>query len=237
MKKIGVMSGFLTTVLLIGGSSISGDTALGSNEIIPDEQIKRQTETISENGYGVSANHPLAVDTGMAVLEYGGNAVDAAVAMSYVLGVVEPQGSGIGGGGEMLIYNEQDDKRLVHRYREVAPYSEETKVDNFGIPGFVQGMEDIVELEGSLSHEELLETAIAYAESGIEMNEDLAQRLAGAAHRIDKEAASAFFEDGVPLKEGDLLVQTELADTLKTIQEEGQMDFTAGTSQKKLRKT
>lgn len=220
MKRIGVMSGLVTAVWLLGGSTISGETALGFN--------KKETETLSENGYGVSANHPLAVDTGMAVLEYGGNAVDAAVAISYVLGVVEPQGSGIGGGGEMIIYNEQDDKRLVHRYREMAPYSEETKVDDFGIPGFVQGMEDIIELEGSLSHGDLLETAIAYAESGIRLNEDLAERLAGAAYRIDKEAASAFFDDGVPLKEGDLLVQTELAETLKTIRDEGADGFYRG---------
>src|SRR5690625_7648828 len=57
----------------------------------------------TEAGYGVSASHPLAVEAGMEVLENGGNAADAAVAVSYMLSVVEPYGSGIGGGGVALI--------------------------------------------------------------------------------------------------------------------------------------
>ena len=78
-------------------------------------------------GYGVSSSNPLAVKVGMEVLENGGNAVDAAVAISYTLGVVEPYGSGIGGGGAMLVYSPENDEFKFFNYRETAPITSQTQ--------------------------------------------------------------------------------------------------------------
>lgn len=98
-----------------------------------------QSETInSSEGYGVSASHPLAVEAGNKVLEEGGNAADAAVVVSYVLGVVEPYGSGIGGGGEMLVYPHDAEEPTVYEYRETAPESG-VEPETFAIPGLVRG--------------------------------------------------------------------------------------------------
>ncbi|RDY70496.1 gamma-glutamyltransferase, partial [Halobacillus trueperi] len=70
--------------------------------------------------YGVSAVHPLAVEAGMKVLNEGGNAAEAAIAVSFVLNVVEPYGSGIGGGGQMIVH-EPDEGAITYDYREAAP--------------------------------------------------------------------------------------------------------------------
>ncbi|WP_054705433.1 gamma-glutamyltransferase [Bacillus sp. JCM 19041] len=112
-----------------------------------DEPMNEHTEERVGNHekhgeYGVSASHPLATQVGLDVLEKGGNAVDAAVAISYALSVVEPYGSGLGGGGEMLIY-EDGKTPFVQQYRETAPDSFETRQSLTGVPGFAKGMEDI----------------------------------------------------------------------------------------------
>src|SRR5690625_5670320 len=90
---------------------------------VTDYGVKETEYIDTAQGYGVSASHPLAVKAGMEVLEEGGNAADAAVVVSYVLGVVEPYGSGVGGGGEMLVYQKDDEQPTVYEYREVAPHS------------------------------------------------------------------------------------------------------------------
>ncbi|MFA9560415.1 gamma-glutamyltransferase [Evansella sp. AB-rgal1] len=91
-----------------------------------EEQVRREAlpPLQSENAYAVSAAHEDAVDIGMWVMEQGGNAIDAAIAVSFMLGVVEPYGSGIGGGGSMLIYDpnlDSENKVQYVDYRETAP--------------------------------------------------------------------------------------------------------------------
>src|SRR5690625_7366107 len=88
-----------------------------------DYGIEESEAIDTAEGYGVSASHPLAVKAGMDVLENGGNAADAAVVVSYVLGVFEPFGSGIGGGGEMLIFPKESRQPTVYEYREEAQHS------------------------------------------------------------------------------------------------------------------
>ncbi|SDZ46418.1 gamma-glutamyltranspeptidase / glutathione hydrolase [Evansella caseinilytica] len=98
-------------------------------EISPDreEQEAQRMELpplVSERAYAVSAAHPAAVQAGMDVMARGGNAVDAAIAVSFMLGVVEPYGSGIGGGGSMLIYDPTvaaEERIRYVDYRETAP--------------------------------------------------------------------------------------------------------------------
>ena len=71
---------------------------------LSDGAAAEQADRAALDEYGVTASQPLAVDVGMGVLAAGGNAVDAAIAVSYALGVAEPFGSGVGGGGAMLVH-------------------------------------------------------------------------------------------------------------------------------------
>src|SRR5699024_7153976 len=185
-------------------------------------------------GYGVSASHPLAAKAGMDVLENGGNAADAAVAVSYVLGVVEPFGSGIGGGGEMLVYSEDDEEPTAYQYREVAPQSG-AQPETFAIPGFVKGMETVNQKEGSMDMKDLIAPAIKLAEEGFQADKHLVNRLKKGSHRMPVEEMPDFFpEGGGVLEVNETLQQPELAESLKLIQEEGAAAFYSGTIAKQI---
>jgi gamma-glutamyltranspeptidase / glutathione hydrolase len=170
--------------------------------------------------YGVTAGHPEAVEVGMAVLEAGGNAVDAAIAVSYALGVVEPYGSGVGGGGVMLVHVPGEDP-ISYDYREVAPESGELPASEIGVPGFVAGMEHIHAEHGALELPELIEPAIRLAEDGIEVNQYLHDRLAAAAHRLPIHELPQLFPGGAAIAPGEALVQPDYAEALAAIQAEG----------------
>src|SRR5699024_12303598 len=82
----------------------------------PDDGVENSEAIKTAAGYGVSASHPLAVEAGMEVLENGGNAADAAVAVSYMLSIVEPHASGIGGGVVGLVDDASHDARFVYLF-------------------------------------------------------------------------------------------------------------------------
>ena len=129
------------------------------------------TDMISDESYGVSASNPLVVEEGMKIIRNGGNAVDAAIAISYMLGVVEPYASGVGGGGGMLISFKDGQKKFID-YRETAPSFTNGQSSSSAVPGFVAGMDLIHQKYGSLSIEELLNPAIQYAEKGFKVDGD-----------------------------------------------------------------
>ena len=219
-----IISVFLAVIL--GLSLVFYDDIQSMFTVSVNKALKRN----GLEGYGVSSSNPLAVKVGMEVLENGGNAADAAVAISYVLGVVEPYGSGIGGGGAMLIYSPKDDKFDFVNYRETAPISSETQVSGIGVPGFVKGMEDVNKTYGTKSMSELLQPAINYAENGFEMDTNLYNRLNVFKGYSDMNSLTTFYdENGEPKSEGTNIVQTELAQTLKTIQKDGAEAFYNGT--------
>lgn len=170
---------------------------------------------------GVSASHPLAVEVGMEVLATGGNAVDAAVAVAYTLGVVEPFGSGIGGGGALLLVEADGSAPRAYDYREVAPLSGEPPASDIGVPGFVAGMDHVHDEHGSVDLEDLIEFAARYAEDGIEVDPYLTERLEGAAFRMPIHLLPRFYPDGVAVQPGTILRQPEYAEALRLIQSEG----------------
>jgi gamma-glutamyltranspeptidase / glutathione hydrolase len=191
----------------------------------PIQLQRRQDRTASERQevlgtVGVSASHPAAVDVGMAVLESGGNAVDAAIAVAYALGVAEPFGSGIGGGGAMLILPPGEDPRS-YDYRETAPVSGELPPSDIGVPGFVAGMAHIHDEHGSIDLAGLIEYAARLAEDGVVVDDYLHERLEGAAHRMPIHLLPRLFPDGLPIAPGETLRQPEYAEALRLIQEEG----------------
>jgi gamma-glutamyltranspeptidase / glutathione hydrolase len=192
------------------------------------ENVQAQQVEETKANYGVSASHPLAVKVGMNILKKGGNAVDAAVAVSYALGVVEPYGSGIGGGGEMLVYPNDDRKPLVYQYREIAPLSGHIPENQMGIPGFVKGMEAVSQELGTMTMEELISPSIKLAEEGIKADPYLTERLEAAAYRMPIAKLPHFYPNGEAVQPGEMVVQTELADTLKLIQSKGSSAFYYG---------
>ncbi|SDD79272.1 gamma-glutamyltranspeptidase / glutathione hydrolase [Paenibacillus sp. UNCCL117] len=181
----------------------------------------------TSRGYAVSSAHPLATRVGMEVLEAGGNAVDAAVAVSYALGVVEFYASGIGGGGVMLICPPDSRPPVVCDYRETAPMSGHISPEETGVPGFVRGMEQISASYGTKPLAELIAPAIRLAEEGFIAGEALERQVRQAVH-LNAERFPGLFPGGEPIRSGTLFRQPELAATMRSIQQSGSRWFYEG---------
>ena len=197
------------------------------------------------NGMVVSSQR-LASEVGVAVLEDGGNAVDAAVAVGYALAVVDPCCGNIGGGGFATI-RLADGTTTFFNFRETAPAA--ARPDMFldaagepvkdlstvgwkavGVPGTVLGLEAMLETYGTMSREALLAPAIRLAREGFVLSEGDAANLAGSAEALagQPNVTAIFFRDGAPLKAGERLVQDDLATTLQTISDGGPGAFYGG---------
>ncbi|MEH7554297.1 gamma-glutamyltransferase [Priestia megaterium] len=232
MKRKWMYSLIFLAVLLVGGYAIVQQfNSETDNKLYKKINKFESSKEInhSSGGYGVSSSNPIAVEVGMDVLEEGGNAVDAAVAVSYALGVVEPYGSGIGGGGGMLILpGDQSDKPTFFDYRETSPTSSEDSEEGIGVPGFVKGMETVHEKYGSKKMDELIEPAIKLADDGFPVGQQLAERLKGAQYRLSEDEIPNFFPGNQPIEEGEKLEQPELGETLELIKEKGSDVFYNG---------
>ncbi|WP_173918613.1 gamma-glutamyltransferase family protein [Halobacillus sp. Marseille-Q1614] len=190
----------------------------------PDYGLEQEGAIETANGYGVSASHPLAVKAGMEVLEKGGTAADAAVTVSYVLGVVEPYGSGIGGGGETLIYPAGGEP-TTYVYNENAPLSGNLPPDYVGLPGFVKGMETINQEHGNMEMSELIQPAIDIAEKGFQVDNSLHNRLKAAQYRMPIGELPHLYPGGTAVNPGVEIKQTQLAKTMKEIRDGGAASF------------
>ncbi len=196
------------------------------------------------NGMVVSA-HPLASEVGTDILKKGGNAVDAAVAVQFALSVVLPIAGNIGGGG-FLVYRSADGTYDALDYREKAPgkASETMYLDKdgnpitdlslfgqlaAGVPGTVDGMAKAHEKYGKLSWEELIQPAIDLAENGFPVTEAQAEEFRFSYKNFEKwNPEGTAFTVRKEWKTRDLLVQKELAETLKLIQKQGRKGFYEG---------
>ena len=195
----------------------------------------------------VSSAHPRATEAGLEILRQGGNVVDAAVAVSFAVGVVEPDASGIGGYGQMLVHLEGMEApaaiEFLTRVPQAATLQNGALTDDAGtiprhgprvvnVPGTVAGMETAWTQYGSgeVSWAELLAPAIALAEEGVVLREVLPTTLRRRAEELRQyEATRAlFFEDGRPLQPGDTLRNPDLAWTLRRIAENGADAFYEG---------
>ena len=201
----------------------------------------------------IATAHPLATQAGMEVLEKGGNAFDAAVAISAALAVVEPYSSGLGGGGFWLLHRVADNKEIMIDGRETAPGRAtrnmylDKKGDRVpglslngplaaGIPGMPAAIVHINEEYGKLPLSENLAPAIQYATKGFPVSERY-RKLAGYRKEIlnaSPEAAKIFlYKNDVP-PTGHMIVQKDLAETLKRIANEGNAGFYQGKTAKQL---
>jgi len=211
---------------------VSQNTDTSSNENNNLEEETGDLEAMDRpEVYGVSSIHPLAAEVGMDVIENGGNAIDAAVAVSFMLNVVEPYGSGIGGGGLMLVHDRQDGA-ITYDYRESAPINGNVD-DEFAVPGLVKGMEKVYQEKGSgnISWHDLLEPAVTIARDGFEVGQVLQEQIASSTRYVrfdDQTIRNLFYPNEQPIAINDTLIQEELADTLALIQEHGAAGFYEG---------
>ena len=189
----------------------------------------------------VTTSEPAAAQVGAEVLRRGGNAIDAAAAVQFALNVVEPQSSGIGGGGFMMIHLAKQKDTFVIDCRESAPAAatpdmfvsqpsfavRSTSGYAVGVPGTLLCATTALDNWGTFSLADTLQPAIGMAEEGTRVSSRLAgsildSRLSNeVGNPAYDEAREVFRPGGVPLEEGDLLVQPDLAKTFRRIAEQG----------------
>lgn len=195
-----------------------------------------------KKGVVVSKNQ-LASDAGASILRNGGNAVDAAIATTYALGVVEPNGSGIGGGGFALIYKASTKKMYAVDFRERAPLAINSFPYDFkdgpkagGVPGTVRGLEYMRSTFGTKNRKELIQPSIKLASEGFPINKTLSDSIAIRKDALQRYPSSAtiFLPEGKPPAEGYILKQHDLANTLNDIAEYGMEGFYEGPLANKL---
>ena len=201
----------------------------------------------------IASAHPLATAAGFEILDKGGNVFDAAVAISATLAVVEPSGSGLGGGGYWLLHRQKDDLETVIDGRERAPLAADSKMylDKNGkvidklsldgalasaIPGMPAGMVYLSEKYGKLSLAESLTPAIRYAKTGFAISQRYLKLLKLREDVIKKQsqAAKIFLPDGALPKLYSILRQPDLAKTLTLIANSGREGFYSGSIADKL---
>ncbi len=196
----------------------------------------------------VAAQEAQAARIGIDILQRGGNAVDAAVAVGFALAVTLPRAGNLGGGGFMLVHNAESGKTVAIDYRETAP--RKASRDMFlgaggdvdrrrelyshkavGVPGTVAGLVLALKQYGSLPLKDVIAPALGLAEDGVLVSPDMAKELAKRKERLARWPASAkiFFKpDGEPLRAGDRLVQQDLGKSLRLIAQQGADAFYRG---------
>ncbi|HYW31285.1 MAG TPA: gamma-glutamyltransferase, partial [Gemmatimonas sp.] len=198
----------------------------------------------------VSSAHPVATEAGLEILRRGGNVVDAAAAVSFALGVVEPDASGIGGYGEMVIAVKGKAPTLIEfmsRVPEEGGLSNTSLLQNgrypadgpvlANVPGTVAGMYTAVQKYGSgkVTWSDILQPAIRAARNGYIVSDGLATTLATEREHFAKYEGSRalFFRNGKPMVAGDTLRNADLAWTLERIAKDGADGFYKGEVAKK----
>jgi gamma-glutamyltranspeptidase/glutathione hydrolase len=192
----------------------------------------------------VATSAPLATAVGLEILQAGGNAVDAAVAVGFALAVVYPEAGNLGGGGYMVI-RLADDRTAAIDYREMAPAAafRDMYLDSAGamttasvtgraasgVPGAVAGMAEALRRYGTMPLSRVIAPALRLASEGFVVDSALAASLENKRTLIMRFAgANVFFPGGAPLKRGSRLVLPELAATLSAIAEHGTAGFYQG---------
>ncbi len=209
-------------------------------------------QSVSFRKQGVAAANPLAVEAGYAMLKRGGSAVDAAIAAQLVLGLVEPQSSGIGGGAFALVHSARDKKSAqklsAYDGRETAPmaakperfigadglplkfYDAVINGKSIGTPGTVALLASMHKRHGKLAWRELFKPAIALAEQGFPVSPRLHTVIKVDRFLKDDSASRAYFFDasGEPWPIGHALKNQDYANVLKVIAEKGAKGFYEG---------
>lgn len=209
---------------------------------------KADGRPVTGSDWMVSAAHPLAVEAGARVLEAGGNAADAMVAVQVVLGLVEPQSSGLGGGAFLVWYDAETGEVTTLDGRETAPFAatptlfqdDEGQPLGFmdavvggrsvGTPGTPRLMEVAHRKWGRANWSGLFQDGIRLAEDGFAVSPRLATLVAGEGDALARYPATTeyFFPDGAPVAEGATLQNPAYAETLRALAADGADAFYRG---------
>ena len=205
----------------------------------------------SSSGGMVVSQSALSSDLGVKILDMGGNAVDAAVAVGFSLAITLPRAGNLGGGGFMLVYIKEKDELFYIDYRSQSPRNSSiekllgvkqipdrdselwNRVDYTylasGIPGTVYGLLEAHENFGKLDLKKIMEPVIEQAENGIVVSKDLSYVIEVTPQlRSDKESFSIYFKDGEPRKEFSVFKRPDLANTFREISKNGTKGFYEG---------
>jgi gamma-glutamyltranspeptidase / glutathione hydrolase len=241
---------------LVFGISVPAYSQQASDTLAPESASgTEEKQVVKANRQMVVAANPLAVQAGLDMLRQGGSAADALVAVQAVLGLTEPQSSGIGGGAFVVWYDAATGEITSFDGRETTPMaaSDELFLDadgepmaffdaviggrSVGTPGVVRLMETVHTRAGKLDWADLFQPAIGLAEDGFEVSPRLNALIAEDRGKLDQEpAARAYFYDsaGEPLAVGTLLKNPDYAATLRAIAEEGADAFYTGEIAQKI---
>ncbi|MBE1277035.1 gamma-glutamyltransferase [Enterovibrio baiacu] len=228
--------------LAFGGAANATSEGQATDAIAPELATGSvMRKSVKGEQWMVASANPHASKAGEQMLLAGGNAIDAMVAVQTVLGLVEPQSSGIGGGALLVFWDEKKQALTTYDGRETAPldatptlfldgngqplqfYDAVVGGLSVGTPGTMRLMHDTHAKLGNLSWRKVLAPAIALAESGFEVSPRLAALIEGDADRLRRYPSTYhyFFDDtGNPLNVGDRLVNQEYANTLKLVAED-----------------
>lgn len=215
---------------------------MGIQEIFQNQEKDKLAahEKTSSALYGMAASAVKeATAAGTKVLEDGGNAIDAIVAIQLALSAVEGMNTGIAAGGFLVYYdNEKKKTEVIHGHSKApAAVTPQLFVDengdeipfdkrsvhasSVGVPGMMKTLETVHERHGTMPLDQLIEPAIQLAEKGCRVHFLWERTLNLFKHRLDEEAKKLFMPNGTPLKEGEFIKQPELAKTLKIIRDHG----------------
>lgn len=239
----------IVIALTIGASVIHAADA-AADAVAPEISTGTDTkQLVKAKDWMVVAANPLASEAGASVIRAGGNAIDAMVAVQTVLGLVEPQSSGLGGGAFLVYWDAEKQKMTTFDGREKAPekatptlfqnaegeplefYDAVVGGRSVGVPGTVKLLWETHQKYGKLSWEKTLAPAISLAENGFNVSPRLHQQISKDAEKLSRfESTKAYFfeDDGNALAEGRLVKNSLYAATLKTLSVGGANAFYTG---------
>ena len=251
LKVISNKKTLYTFCLLFASLSLLSSEPIAYLDTLGYEAAQKEI-SYGKNGM-VTTQHFLATSVGEKILNKGGNAYDASVAVAFILAVVLPRAGNIGGGGFMVMYDKETAEAYSIDYREKAP--EKSTKDMYlnddgsfnnsmlstfgylssGVPGTVAGLWEVHQKFGSLPWEDLIEDAIFYAENGF----DITPYMADILYRYNEKMSffpetKKIFQISYPNFKNKKLIQKDLAKTLKIIAAQGRDGFYKGEIAQKI---
>ncbi|WP_304158951.1 gamma-glutamyltransferase [Fusobacterium ulcerans] len=254
MKKRFFMAGIIAAVALSlgacsavnSGNNVNSTAAVQSVENWKPYDANGNILRIDRDATGVngvvSTGKYEATKIGVDIIKKGGNAIDAAVAVGFALGVCEPQSSGIGGGGFMVIRFAKTGETKFIDFREIAPKNatpdmwkldKDGKVINnekavggkaVGVPGEVKGMMYALEKYGTMSRKDVIQPSVELAENGYEVSAVLSRDIKNKYDMIEMfpETSKIYLNEGFPYEVGETIKNPDLANTLRKIIKNGE---------------